>query len=86
MALRRKRFVIVILTILVAVVAYFTWRISVAMWRLNNMFGVVMDAIFKISARTDMGVDEIRKTLESVPQTFIREFGIDAYKHVTGQA
>jgi len=77
---------IVVLTILVAVIAYFTWRISVAMWRMNNMFGVVMDAIFKISSRTDMGADEIRKTLESVPQTFIREFGVDAYKHVTGQA
>ena len=48
-------------------------------------FGVMMDAVFKISSRTDMGADEIRKTLESVPQTFIREFGVDAYKHVTGQ-
>ena len=77
---------IVFLTVLVAVTAYFTWRISVAMWRLNNMVGVVMDAVFKISSRTDMGADEIRKTLESVSQTFIRDFGVDACKHVTGQA
>jgi hypothetical protein len=77
---------IVFLIVLVAVIAYFTWRISVAMWRLNNMFGVVMDAVFKISSRTDMRADEMRKTLESVSQTFIRDFGVDAYKHVTGQA
>ena len=77
---------IALLTLLVAVIAYFTWRISVAMWRMNNMFGVVMDAIFKISSRTDMGADEMRKTLESVSQTFIREFGVDAYKDTTGQA
>jgi hypothetical protein len=77
---------IVVLTILVAVIAYFTWRTSVAMWRLNNMFGVIMDAVFKITSRTDMGADEMRKTLESVSQTFIRDFGVDAYKHVTGQA
>ena len=56
---------IVLLTVLVAVIAYFTWRVSVAMWRLNNMFGVMMDAVFKISSRTDMGADEIRKTLET---------------------
>jgi hypothetical protein len=77
---------IVFLTLLVAIIAYFTWRVSVAMWRLNNMFGVVMDAVFKISSRTDMGADEMRQTLESVSHTFIREFGVDAYKHVAGQA
>jgi hypothetical protein len=75
----------VLLTILVAVVAYFTWRMSVAIWRINNMLGVVMDAIFKISSRTDMGADEIRKTLEGVSDEFVSNFGVDAYKHVTRQ-
>lgn len=76
----------VLLTILVAVVAYFTWRISVAIWTINNMLGVVVDAFFKISSHPDMGADEIRKTLESVSHRFANDFGIDAYKHVTGQA
>jgi hypothetical protein len=73
----------VLLTILVAVIAYFTWRMSVAIWRINNMLGVVMDAMFKISSRTDMGTDEIRKTLEGVSDAFVSNFGVDAYKHVT---
>ncbi len=75
----------VLLTVLVAIIAYFTWRMSVAIWRINNMLGVVMDAMFKISSRTDMGTDEIRKTLESVSDAFVSNFGVDAYKHVTRQ-
>ena len=76
---------IVLLTILVAIIAYFTWRTSIAIWRINNMLGVVMDAIFKISSRTDMGADEIRETLKTVSQAFVSNFGTDAYKQVTGQ-
>ena len=76
---------IVLLTILVAIIAYFTWRLSVGIWRINNMLGVVMDATFKISSRTDMGADEIRKTFESVSHTFISDFGVDAYNHFTRQ-
>jgi hypothetical protein len=74
---------IVILPIFVTIIAYFTWRLSVGIWRINNMFGVVMDAIFKISSHTDMGVDEIGKTLESVSHAFISDFGVDAYNHFT---
>jgi hypothetical protein len=39
----------------------------------------------KISSRTDMGVDEIRKTRESVSHAFISDFGVDAYNHFTRQ-
>jgi hypothetical protein len=76
---------IVILTIFVAIIAYFTWRTFVGICRINNLLGVVLDAIFKISSRTDMGVDEIRKTLESVSHAFISDFGVDAYNHSTRQ-
>lgn len=76
---------IVLLTILVAVIVYFTWRISIAVWRLNNMLGVVLDALFKISSRTDMGMEEIRNTLGNVTHTFIKEFGPEAYKQATEQ-
>lgn len=74
---------IVLLTIFVTIIAYFTWRLSVGIWRINNMLGAVMEAIFKISSRTDMGVDEIRKTLESVSHVFISDFGVDAYNQFT---
>jgi hypothetical protein len=72
---------IVVLTILVAIIGYFTWRTSVAIWRINNMLGVVMDAMLKLSSRTDTDMDEVRRTLENVSRTFAVQFPWIANPH-----
>lgn len=65
---------IVVLAIAICIIAYFTWRISVAILRLNNMLGAVLDAILNIAgASPQLGADEMRQILKGVAETFYKE-------------